>query len=151
MFKRGRVSVRSQSQHCKSVTNFTWVQILALGSAVSLLNALWNKAVFKTASWGKPAKDLVFVYAFAEVGNLTDVVITKRFAWRFPSVCAVPEWQGVCRRLNSSSECQTAKTNTRKTRGSVSRLRVSLIQPDSPKKLIIKSLQVTHKNQYPWI
>lgn len=28
---------------------------------------------------------------------------------------------------------------------------VSLIQADIPNKLILKSLQVTHKNQYPWI
>lgn len=65
-------AVRSQSQPCKSVTNFRWVVIWLWTVLFPSPTALCNKAVFKTRSVpqpheGKPEKALVFVYAFAVV------------------------------------------------------------------------------------
>lgn len=125
---------------------------LALNCAVYPSNCLMKYSgisnILCVASRGKGKKGLVFVYAFAEVG-----------IWLMPSSRTVSHdvfhLFGLC--ANDKRFVAALILNVKPLKQMPERLLegaqvCSIAHPArQPKKLIIKFLLVTHKNQYPWI
>lgn len=144
-----RFEITAAARHISQ--KFTWVLIWLWTALFIPLTALWNTAAFQTycvASRGKAKKGLVFVYAFAEVG-----------IWLMPSSRTVSHdvFHLFVLRVNDKRFVAALILNVKPLKQMPERLLegvqvCSITHPArQPKKLIIKFLLVTHKNQYPWI